>query len=586
MIICAPTPEELGLPSATLEAVVHLVSLLPFEPAMLAASRLAAELHHHPHDRGHHLWLASGLYTEPIWTPFKEFVRSSPTHVGFDPRHVAALQRLLVEHAAPDPPDDRGLTPTEIAYLAGALLGVASALPAGEPSDHDPQTPEDWAAWARYTTLIGAWHDVPDTVEAIAHAHSWYVDIHGDAAFTPKAKLRCDIDAWLRDTYGLTLAEQLAGGMACAAVTLALDPDAAWDERRRHIRPGFLRNTALADKEARLIELISASRGELSDQMVGPKDDSARIAWDHTVFEQRPLLRASDGTLWLISPGALLSWMTRGMHQRALDVAQDRPHPRKPGQTMSRIYLGYAPLLGEESVRRLVAGSHETQLRAGVVCIHGEHKYNVGKDEKCSPDLMLDFGEDMLLVEVFSGRISRAARTTLNEALLHEALDRATTDKLSELADRLRELLGGDFAYPEHDLAATKRVWPVLVLAGDPVVQTPALWRYLHQAAPDAFVDYWRVQRPTILNLDDLEPLLALVQEEGFLLPELLRDFIASPFGQLPPRNWVHANFGGIKRRPTYIQDQATAAFRLAGTLSFPESRRLAELGLMTAESH
>jgi hypothetical protein len=75
-------------------------------------------------------------------------------------------------------------------------------------------------------------------------------------------------------------------------VTLALDADASWKQRLRHIEPGFLRNTALASKEARLFELITASREELAELMVGPKGDPARIAWDHTAFEQRPLLRA------------------------------------------------------------------------------------------------------------------------------------------------------------------------------------------------------------------------------------------------------------------------------------------------------
>jgi hypothetical protein len=146
MVMCAPSPEELGFPPATLTDVIELVADLPFEPAMLALSRLATELHHHPRDREHHLMLSSGLYGEPVWSPFERFVRSSPTHVGFDPRHIAVLQRLLIQHAAPDPSDGRGLTPVEIACLGGALLGVASALPAGEPPDRDPQTSEDWAA--------------------------------------------------------------------------------------------------------------------------------------------------------------------------------------------------------------------------------------------------------------------------------------------------------------------------------------------------------------------------------------------------------------------------------------------------------
>jgi len=579
IIFCAPTPEELELPTPTLREVIQLIASVPFEPAMRALSVLTAELHHHPQDRARHLELGADLYRGEIGAKFKAFVEESPSHVGFDARYVAALQRLLVAHAAPDLQTEPDLTRAEADRLGGALLGLASALPHGDPPEHDPASPADWSAWARYTTLIAAWHHESDLLEAIARAHAMYVDVHGDPIMV-EHHARCGIDQWMQEDYGLTLGEQLAGGLACASVSRALDADAAPRERLIHIEPGFLRAGGLAAKEPALVKLISASRQELQDLMLATSDDPAHVAWDHTAFEQRPYLRALDGTLRLISPRALQSWMTRGMHHRALQAAEHRPHPRKPGKSAALVLLGYEGTLGEEAVRRLMRTSHNNQLSLGTVTFHGEHSYKIGKQRHDSPDLLLDYGSDLVLVEIFSGRIPREARTSLDEILLLKAMNKATTDKLLELAARLRELLDGALIYDGVEINRVRRIWPVLVQAGDPIFQNPALWQYLHDVAPEAFLSDARVRRPTILNLDDLEPLLALIQEEGKVLPELLSEILASPYVELPPRNWVHATFGGIRRRPLYVDEQGQAALRLAATALFPHSERMRTLTL------
>lgn len=49
---------------------------------------------------------------------------------------------------------------------------------------------------------------------------------------------------------------------------------------------------------------------------------------------------------------------------------------------------------------------------------------------------------------------------------------------------------------------------------------------------------------------------------------------MTSQFNQLPARNWIHATLGGIKRPARYLDDQASAAVQLAGTVLFPGSQR------------
>jgi hypothetical protein len=583
MVLCAPTYEDLGLGVTSLEEIIEVISEVPFGPAMLALSVLAAELHHHPRDRSRQLELAADLYKGEVLEKVKAFVEESPTHLAFDQRHVATLQRLLITYAADDSPSNR-FDATDALRLGVVLLALASVLPHGDVPDDVPETPADWAAWARYTTLVGAWYDDPEIGEAVARAHAVYADVHADPS-RAGVRSRCDIDRWMAESYELTVTEQVAGAFACAAVTQALNRDAAPRERFVHIEPGFLRNGAFKDKEAALRALISATREELAALTADGLDDPARLAWDHTAFERKPFLRDPAGNLRLISPRALVSWMTRGIHYRALAAADRRAHPRKKDATMSLIFLSYAGDLGEEAVRRLVAASHDTQVRQGVVRQHGENDYRIAKRRFQAPDIVLDYGDDVIAIEVFSGRISRDARTRLDAELLRKALKKATTRKLAELNARIDHLLGGQLNYDGLELARVKRVWPIVVLAGDPILQTPALWHYVQDTAPEAFSRDARVQRPLIFDLDDLEPLLALVEGDGHTLPELLARLAASPYASLPPRNWVHATFGGVPCRPAYVNAQIQAAMRLTGSALFPDSTRLANWSPEDAEA-
>lgn len=79
-------------------------------------------------------------------------------------------------------------------------------------------TCEDWDKWARYTARLSAWYHDLEIPEALARAHSWFVDAQAGEELAGH-RGRCDIDTWLLDAYGLSLAELLAGGLgACRSI--------------------------------------------------------------------------------------------------------------------------------------------------------------------------------------------------------------------------------------------------------------------------------------------------------------------------------------------------------------------------------
>jgi len=213
-------------------------------------------------------------------------------------------------------------------------------------------------------------------------------------------------------------------------------------------------------------------------------------------------------------------------------------------------FLTFAGALGEQYVVRLVRSSLRHAEVAGAVQIHGEVEFHVGKHRRDSPDVAISSGPDLILIEVYSGRMSLEARSDASSAALEDFVQRAVAGKLSELADRIDDLLAGHLRY----CAVGRHVLPVLVLTGDTIGQTPLLWGHLRAGGPRCFVDDARVQRPVICDLDDLESFLALA-EEGKHLPELLAQFLHSGAEEFPPRNWISQAYGH-KRRPSFVEDQ------------------------------
>jgi hypothetical protein len=570
-MLAAPTAEDLALATVTVEDAIDLVSGVPFQPAMLLASALAAELYHHPRDNARQLALARQILPADVIDKMAAFIEEDPgSHVVFDPRFVHALQRVLVVHAAEDPMPARGLDDGEVEQVAGALLALGSGLPAAVPPDMDMERP-DWRGWSDFTAQASVWYGDSYILEAVARSYTMFADIPNGPELRGH-HARSEVDARLREAYGLDLAEQLAAGLAATIVSRATEPDVP-PEQRPDLGPGFLGEAALAERKDDVIALLSATRQELRAALLATSETPERIAWDHSVLEARPFLRMTDGTMRLTSPRSLVAWMTRGMHYRLLEAA-GRPLRGKAKERSRGLFLTYTGALGQEYVRRAIDASLSTAQRAGAVRLLPEIEYRVGSDRKDSPDVAIDAGPDVVLIEVYSGRMGIPARTGADPEALSRFVDRATGAKLVELADRTRELIAGDLRYHQVDLAVVRRIFPVVVLAGEPVIQQPLLWGHLRDQFPRAWTADSRVLRPIVLDLDDLEALLALA-EQGHHLPELLAAFLASEFSELPPRTWV-ARTHGISR-PSYVQDQFRAAGRTARTRMYPSRDRPAD---------
>jgi hypothetical protein len=303
----------------------------------------------------------------------------------------------------------------------------------------------------------------------------------------------------LAAVYGLDMAEQLGVGLAFAALTRAVDDQAQVRDRGVQLTTGFLAGGSLAEREADGTALISATRDELRAALVASGEQPSQIAWDHSVLERFPIIRLSGDRFRVLSPRALVAWMTRGVHYRLPDAAGSGLHGSAARDSRG-MYLTYTGALGEAYVRRLMTASLRNAEAAGAIRMHDEVEFFVGTDRMDGPDVTVDDCTDVILTEVYSGRMSRQARSDASSDALQEFVRRAVADKLIELAARTRNLLDGDLRYDGLDLSNVCRNWPVLVLAGDAITPTPLLWGHLRVTCADEFLPDARVQRAPCLR--------------------------------------------------------------------------------------
>jgi hypothetical protein len=563
----APTAADLNLPEPTLDDAVELLSDVPFWPAMRVLSQLTAAVHHSHHDPERHRELARAFYRAPVLEAVERFLDENAAHLVFDERQLEALGRLAIQHCRDDDPE-HGLGEADLRALNGALLALASALPHGEPPEPAPGTEPDWEAWTRYTVQAGLWYDQSYVAEAMARAWSWYATVAPQLAGHPD---NCDFDQWMRAEYeGTGVVEQLSAGLAFAVGSGALDPLLSVEERAKRVPgPGYLANCDLAPLEAQLVRALSADRAELRELLAELDADPMRIAWDRAPLEAKPFVRQPDGHLLVRSPSAITAWLTRGIHFRVLDAA--KRHGAQRGRRPAwKQWLDFAGALGERSVLDTVKASLAPAEEAGALRVVGEQEYHVGGERHDGPDTVVAMEPDLVLIEVFSGRLSREARIGTDPQPLIDGLKRAVVGKLAEVLDRAGDVLAGHLVY--GDRKAVRQIYPVLLMSADGITVTPFLWGWLRQELAAVDPTDARIRRPVIIDLDELEPLLALC-ERGRTLSELLGQYLDSGYAELPLRNWLHDEIRpDFAVRPTYISEHYTLAMQAARLRMFPKS--------------
>lgn len=511
----------LGLPVSSADDVAGMVRALGFERAILAIARLGAHVDAIDDDHDAQVALADLVFSEPWLVARIRPLLADPSVRLFAEQPLFALTRMLVLHA-----DDRPLqddpAPGESLALERAILG-ATALTQAAATDIEGDTVEDWLP---FLTQNAAFNRSEPPLEALGRTLRLFVELP-ELDGLRDHRDQVSIDDWMREDHGLGLVGQLVAGLTVLFGTGVLDRDADLVGRST-LGDTWLAETAasIGCEPARLATLMTAGR-DWYRQRFAEHDSTTRAAWDRVPFEQRPLLALDGGALLLVSPRAIWSWVTDGLHFRALDAARRRSElPR---------YTRYMGALVERHVLEVLSDAHPAPRPPGGGVVHAEQRYGRGGGKR-TPDVAIDLGEDLVLVEVVSGRFTVGTRVLGDPEAVRRDLEKLVLKKVRQLSLRVDDLLDGSARIPGVDPALVRRIWPVLVTHGAPG-ESEALWDHIDRHAGGA-LHQARVRPLTLMGLSDVELLAGLVHS-GRSVAQVLDMKTEGPYGRIEFRRFA-----------------------------------------------
>jgi hypothetical protein len=541
-IVVKPTEADLGLDPLPLDEYPTLASTLPFEPAMVAICRLSAMLWHTRTDPAAQLSVARVFFNEaPILARFEAFLRAESHRVLFSEQQLFLVQRLLIEHAGPGALG-APLVPGHIEGLCRLLVAAGTVADEGSPAiaRGDANATEILAFMIR----DGAFYARPNLLSLYARSYALFIEGARHHAAEPDA---VPLDDWIAEAYPLTLDEQYAVGFALYAASNAANPDVKPDERSL-ITLATLSSTAMRDRSDEIMAVLAASRSEFAHAF--GRDTLTVTPWDVTPFMQRPFVALENGELALISPRALMTWLGDGPYYRLLDIASAKTTRR--ANHLER-YTSFVGKLLENWALGLVQSAHPEPRPPGSGKVWGEQPYGRGAGKR-TPDVFIDIGEDVVVIEVRSGYLNRQARVGTNPDDVIRDLNRLVFRKVNQLGERIQDILRGTAQVPDVDPAHIRRVWPILVTAN--LTQPEGLHDLVNQQLPASMRDP-RIQKVVLMDPEDLEVLMALV-EEGHSIVEILSRRQETSYVRLEFLRWIieAPGLGAPRAHSTYARER------------------------------
>lgn len=492
---------ELGLHVSDLDRLRRIARRLYFTPAMIAAGLIAGHLGAGRWGLSHHYEVAeSFLVTDRERLDYVlQAIDAGRPLVG--KQGINALLRLILEHAHPGTPLSEQQMDGQAILFERLLLGVTAL------TGHDDLDSDVGRDWLPFVTRNSAFHSSSPLYEDLVRTYSLFVHEPAEPAMAAHPA-RVDLEALLFEASGVSIKQQMAVALGLLGGSGISDPSLGLGQRCV-LGPAHLDSYAeLLDVPVERLEaLLVADRDWYRWQFAERGDSEERVVWDRVPFEQRPLLRLPDRRLLVVSPQALMSWMTDGLYHRALNAA-----PNHRARSRFQEYFG---ALGEALALRVVRDVHPGPRPAGSGLVHGEQRY---RDRK-TPDIAVDLGPDLVLIEVTTRRLTSSTRIDGDRQQVETDLDRMIGAKARQMSARIDDLLAGAARLPDVDVGVVRRIWPVFVSDGD-IIENPVLWEFLDEVTGGALKQP-RVQPPTLLDFGELDILAALV-EAGHSLADVL----------------------------------------------------------------
>jgi hypothetical protein len=537
-IVVVADETAFGLHRMSIDEVRELVAPLPYTVATIWAARMLRSLWPVRDDPEGQLQLAAEVFgAGPFIGRCQEFLRSS--QVGerrylFSEQTLHVLERIVLESARPDedyewPEDAEG-------KMRRAMLGCTSVVTAGSVGAQGDA--DDADKWLGFFAQNGAYNANDDPL--LAYQRTWRIYV--ELAQTDEARAHpqfVDFGALSQAASGAGLRDLFSVGFAAMATAHLKDHVEPAEEALIQPFEQFLSTTALAADHAIFTEALTAPRDFYAKAFVRSRDDPLRLAWETTPFQQKPFLRLPGNRLLSLSPRALQSWLTDGVHYRLRDQA---------GRGGFDAFVGS---LFETYIHEVFAAALRDRP-SGAGRVHADEPYGKGGGELTS-DVALDYGRDLVLFEVISTRLPLGVRAVRDDSELATYLQRTILDKVKQLDRVVDDLLVGKAALDGVDMTHVDRVWPIVVGIGE-MVETELLWDRVRQHI-GGLLQQDVCEPLTLLGVQDAEVFAGMIAAGDDAI-DLLQEKQRTGYAQTGWVNWVTATRSPLPPRLPALQDR------------------------------
>jgi hypothetical protein len=564
------TQEELGLDPTPADVVVAALREIPFWAAMRVLARYQRDLwpargaRERQLDLLHRWFGETGTFVERG----RAFLNASPRNMLFSEQQIFALQKLVTLYS-PDGESSEELSDVQYLGLMIALAAVPGTilrtpefdeLAQEEASDMDVTDDR----WLQLFVGHGGFIGRGSIKHELGRAHNLY-EVIAKSTSARAHQDACPLEEWLCETYGLTFIE-------LQAIAFALHAGSKMQQTEENpvlIDTGYFATTKLADKAQVGLDALSADRAWYQSTFERTSADPRRLAFEITPFLQRPALRHPGGKVMPLAPRALEAWLSAsGTYYRLFDIS------RAKGSATRKRFTRFNGHLVERHAKDVVDAAYKAPVSALLWVagrVHGEVIYPTPAGEARTPDIAIDLGPDLVLIEVTGGRPTEKSLVDAEPEAIRKDIEKLLEDKIRQLGDRIRDLRVGLAKLPDVDIDGVERIWPIVV-SSEGLFQTPTLWEYLRGDALTA-LDQGSVERLTLLDLEDLERLMGLV-EQSHVLVEILRSKTQPGWQERDLASWFESEgeqFGSSES--PYALRLSEAAFEMVVKRLFTEAQ-------------
>ena len=452
--------------------------------------------------------------------------------------NVAGMRRALAGPAPAEEQDQRiaalvaGIDPETAAMMLVHLAADAVHRQQIEGEARFGGTSESLAIEIACNQIFNEPHDVGGMV-----SRTWAL-WNRHAVGLQRAKLDKTPLELLKDATGLELADLLALGFACWAMT-------THDRVNGPVRINPFTLVKLPRETVeRFLALFATTPEELASELAG-----CELPWRMLPLQTRPLLRIGDDVVVLDEP-FLLEAVTTGLYWRVSDrVRTSDPEAWRP---WSVAYAEMVEALAEELVEVLAPlildGSSAFFTEEDI-----KTAFATKKETPPNIDAGVDFGMGVTLFEIVNKHMSLQARSG-NMAAFKTDVDQAVITKAEQL-DGTAALLRRDPQPPASPLKKPAGAVFPIVVCGNHFPVNPVTRNYVEGLLQGkGMLQAPGIQPLAVIDLDELESCVSLAKA-GVLLPELLAGWLADVSyrkGSLTLYLW--ARYGGIRlERPSHV---------------------------------